>query len=1238
MGGKSKKVTVGFKFYAGIHLALSRRRADALRTMRAGGRVAWSGYQAESGQIYVNKPKLFGGDKREGGVQGYMDVLMGEPTQGANDYLASKISGLMPAFRGFMSMVWRGGLISMINPYMKPWKFEGTWIKEGWGSGECWYPEKAEIERPSGVIEPPAPYEVFGEHDSFEYQIVSNTLPPNLSSPSIPGSGYSTADGGFGHEGDASPPLPYTEWPIQAGIWIRKVFSVERSGTITIAGFAENSAHVYVDGVYVGSQNPTNVDGGHGSFSFEVELSSGDHTIHVLGLDETADLGSPDNTRLEFSGTFQEDPVLDLPDMNPAHIVYQIATDPELEMGYPTADIDEESFTAAADTFFEEGLGLTLTWNGQMKIRDFLKIVLDHCGANFYADPFTGKFVLKAIRFDYDPDTLDVYDEDDIVAVEDFQRPGYGEAVNQVIVRYRDRINHVEAATPPWQDLASIQAQGRVIGETIDYPGFSHGAIANRVVARDGKILSARLAKAKLRIKRSLWRGAPSGVIKVSWAKLGLSGVIFRIIDINSGTLESGEIAVTVAEDVFGLPESTYTAEQPSGWVPPVTDPVPVTMQEVLEAPYWDISRNLSPADLDYFDDDGAFALTLAATANPIETGYTIHTRIDPAEYEEVGEGGFVAYAVTSGAVTRSQTVVPYTSGLELEDVVVGQRAMLGSGRSAEWAEVTAIDTEAETVTLSRGILDTTPQEHALGTRIWFATEDDVGLDPTERATAEELDVKLTASSGSGETEVEDATPMSITFDQRFFRPYPPGKVRINGEAFPESIEEALSVTWAHRDRVQQTAGYISQDENSIGPEAGTTYTGRLYDDETDGLLLEETSISTTTWEPVLVGAYRLRVELTAVRDEVESWQPQVRVFDFGFSSRLTEYSDSRVTEGGAARIPETGDSLAGGGEEPGTISEGAMIPALWDGTQFISYRVATDTTTGGQTVHTWTSSDGTTWTKRTPSIGFVPNGIAFGNGVYVAVKGPWFGYTSDLDSPWTSFTITTWPERNVGGGIAFSRPIFDGTRFISSGGHGLVIVSTDGETWTEVGTESLDPDFGVGGITFDGVGTYVSNVGHDGERKMFSSADLETWVEGSYTPDSNNPDGYTGKTKFTNGKFFLVGWKSDGFASIPMLLSSDDGDAWTECSFTTSGGFSKLANDIEYFNSLYVVAGRNCNAYSTDLSTWTVENINADPRGRTNILNSGDELIAFESRGTSSITTVIMRTTDGVSWSDVSL
>lgn len=148
--GKSKDVIVGYKYYMGVHAALCHGPVDNLSELIVGERSAWQGSITATGVIDVNNPELFGGNDREGGVVGQIDVLMGEVDQPVNSYLMSKISGPVPAFRGILSTVFRTGLSkgflwSSMNPYFKaPW-FRVTRILKGWSRGAPWYQAKAAI-------------------------------------------------------------------------------------------------------------------------------------------------------------------------------------------------------------------------------------------------------------------------------------------------------------------------------------------------------------------------------------------------------------------------------------------------------------------------------------------------------------------------------------------------------------------------------------------------------------------------------------------------------------------------------------------------------------------------------------------------------------------------------------------------------------------------------------------------------------------------------------------------------------------------------------------------------------------------------------------------------------------------------------------------------------------------------------------------------------------------------------
>ena len=48
---------------------------------------------------------MFGGDSREGGVQGYVEVKFGGPAETVSGYLQQKLGSIIPAFRGVLSLI-----------------------------------------------------------------------------------------------------------------------------------------------------------------------------------------------------------------------------------------------------------------------------------------------------------------------------------------------------------------------------------------------------------------------------------------------------------------------------------------------------------------------------------------------------------------------------------------------------------------------------------------------------------------------------------------------------------------------------------------------------------------------------------------------------------------------------------------------------------------------------------------------------------------------------------------------------------------------------------------------------------------------------------------------------------------------------------------------------------------------------------------------------------------------------
>ncbi|MEG1971205.1 MAG: hypothetical protein RR101_13930, partial [Burkholderiaceae bacterium] len=111
--------------------------------VKVGDKLAWSGSATGNQTVAIKQPELFGGDDREGGIDGSLTVLQGAPDQPVHAGLAAMLGGVAPAFRGVMTLFF-DGLVCSGSPYPKPWTMRVRRAKAGWAEA-CWYPEKAQI-------------------------------------------------------------------------------------------------------------------------------------------------------------------------------------------------------------------------------------------------------------------------------------------------------------------------------------------------------------------------------------------------------------------------------------------------------------------------------------------------------------------------------------------------------------------------------------------------------------------------------------------------------------------------------------------------------------------------------------------------------------------------------------------------------------------------------------------------------------------------------------------------------------------------------------------------------------------------------------------------------------------------------------------------------------------------------------------------------------------------------------
>ncbi|AOS78343.1 phage tail protein [Hydrogenophaga sp. PBC] len=753
MGGRSKKQTVGYRYRMGLHLALCQGPVDAVQEIQMGDRTAWgdadraplaSGHGLAS--LWIDKPTLFGGDEREGGVVGTIDVLSGHAGQGRNDYLMSRLGTSIPAFRGVLSLVARKILFAANNPYIKPWAVRVRRFTAGWFNA------------------------------------------------------------------------PWMEWNAEVRTW--------------------------------------DEDEGR-------EISVG---------------------------------------MNPAHILVQCLTDPHWGMGYPQSSIGG-SFWNAAWALSSEGFGLNLIWTRQQPIEAFIAQVLDHIGGILYIDPEQGTFELKLLRDDYWIDSLPQLGPDEIVRMERFERAQWGELPNEITVVYTDWATGKEA-TVTVENLAAIQLQGGVINQRRDYPGVNYGPLAARLALRDLRALGSPLARMTFTIAPTALDRPPlpGEVFLLHWPRLGIERMVVRVTGIDTGTLGAAEWRIEAVEDVFGMSDTVLSPPPPHVEEPPL-EALPPALVLAVEVPYWELARNLSRADLAQITDTDTYVGALAAAGGQGQLNWQLATGASSGDLAPVTGEDYAPLLTLDAALSASEAdalAVPVTAVSQPQRLAVGDYAYLvdALGAIREAVAILAFDATAGTVDLARGVLDTTPQAHAAGTRLvgvgeWLAAE------TTERAPGESVFVAAiprTLTDQGDAVLAANGQPLVLTGRQA--RPYPPGRIRLNGQREPAVVAGDLTLTWAHRDRTQQTAYLVQQDEGDIGPEPGTTYTVRLRD--RNGVLVRTQSGiagNTWTWDVASAAADAgsagdtVTIEIEAERDGLTSWQAQTRTTDrTGYGLRWGQY------------------------------------------------------------------------------------------------------------------------------------------------------------------------------------------------------------------------------------------------------------------------------------------------------------------------------------------------------------
>ncbi len=468
-------------------------------------------------------------------------------------------------------------------------------------------------------------------------------------------------------------------------------------------------------------------------------------------------------------------------DTNAAHIIFECLTDKVWGMGALASSIDVASFESAAYTLYNEGFGLSLMWSRSAKIEDFVGEILDHIEATLFINPRSGQLTLKLLRFDYDPDSLPVFNNDNAV-ITNFARKHWGETINEIVVTWTNPKTENEETTTA-QDLANIAMQGGVVSDGRNYYGVRSAALAQALAERDLRAASYPLASCDVELDRRAWALLPGDVVKLESPEDNIGSIIMRVGPINYGQPGQGKIRISLAEDVFSLATAEYVTPPPTEHEDGSEDPAPAAFDYEFTLPYFVLAGTLGPTAAEAVPYPTVYAGVLAGQTGADTASFdlvgTVVDTVGNVSTANLGTFIISAHAVLGDDIpAQVTTIIESFSGVtQGEGPTLGGFVVIGNSDQPESVvELAVIETiDGDGYHLRRGILDTVPRPWDAGTEVWFVA--DAFVDTDQRAAFEEVEYRIRTRTSRGTLPLADAPIEEVTLTERPHLPTRPAKV-----------------------------------------------------------------------------------------------------------------------------------------------------------------------------------------------------------------------------------------------------------------------------------------------------------------------------------------------------------------------------------------------------------------------------------------------------------------------------
>ena len=532
-------------------------------------------------------------------------------------------------------------------------------------------------------------------------------------------------------------------------------------------------------------------------------------------------------------------------DANPADAIYEILTNDYWGCGYTEDRVDIKSLLYMSEICNAQGLGVSCVINNVSKAGDYINKILNHINAVKYDDPKTGKITFKMIRNDYDIEKIKHFNMDNVTSL-DFTRLDWSETTSAVNAAYTEAEDNYNTSTLTVQDIANTFITKNYSEDNIDASYFTTARNAAVLAHMRQKSSGYPLSTINFTCGRYAYDVTIGEPILVNWPPYGIEQQVYRVTDIDYGSLTEEKITITAIEDMFGFEKVDYSTLTPPVWEDVTNPPENIDRFKFLELPY-EISYSLD-----------TYIYTLAAKPSAIVTAGDIW-RCVKGDYKRVYQ--FSNFTTTAkmlygtselyGEDSTGFEIVPLNeSSREALDLMVARceadpklynnknitNVILCEDEFMSYQSIKKLpNSDYQLTGVIRGIYDTVPQLHGAGEAIYFSDYAYSVSYPYEvctqgNATTEKLE--LTSETGGSKQAFDAANVTMVDTTRRSERPSVMANLKFGVDKGTLSTQEYnypagtvfagdLSFSFLSRDKFN-SYGIMSQLDSAVSVASGS--------------------------------------------------------------------------------------------------------------------------------------------------------------------------------------------------------------------------------------------------------------------------------------------------------------------------------------------------------------------------------------------------------------------------------